>query len=64
MDIHQVDTIYNKLLIKFLKSSGVLTDGVADLAITLLLATARRVSEAMRTVRVSYQIVFRLFFYL
>jgi len=47
-----------------LKSSGVLTDGVADLAITLLLETARRVSEAMRTVRVSYQKVFRFFFFI
>ena len=32
---------------------GVLTDATADLAVTLLLATARRISEAMRTVRVS-----------
>ena len=30
----------------------VLTDGVADLAVTLLLATSRRVAEAMRSVRV------------
>lgn len=34
-------------------SLGVLTDATADLAVTLLLATARRVSEAMQTVRVS-----------
>jgi lactate dehydrogenase-like 2-hydroxyacid dehydrogenase len=36
-----------------LKSLDVLTDAVADLGVTLLLATSRRISEAMRTVRVS-----------
>ena len=32
---------------------GVLTDATADLAVTLLLATARRTAEAMRAVKVS-----------
>ena len=42
-----------RLTISTYRSLGVLTDGVADLAICLLLATSRRVSEAMQAVRVS-----------
>jgi lactate dehydrogenase-like 2-hydroxyacid dehydrogenase len=36
-------------------SVGVLTDATADTAVTLLLATTKRVAEAMRAVRVSYR---------
>jgi lactate dehydrogenase-like 2-hydroxyacid dehydrogenase len=54
----------NSLFINISASLGVLTDATADTAVTLLLATTRRVSEAMQAVRVSGQNDNELIFFL